>query len=394
MTPYPLNSGTYRLEEVDQVITGYLWNSTPLTFTINENSSLINDEDFNAILEVRFENKEVKGSIEINKTGEELILTTLMPRFRMISNNQAKYFYTEIPLENVKYGLYDENNNLITTLTTDENGFAKIDNLKLGKYYIKELESSNNNMLDPNTYEFELTYKDQYTPIIVKTFDFKNYLPKGKFDFSKTDLTSGKEIPNVELEIYTIDDELVFKGLTDESGKIKINNLFIGKFYIVETIPATGYRLSEEKVYFEIKENGEVVKANMTNEKVKGSLEFTKIDLSTSEPLPNTLIEIYNELDELVFSGRTDENGMIIIDELEYGKYYILEKEAPNGYILNKDKMYFEILEDGQIIKTSMTNEKVEMPKTFNTDLVSIITISSTAIIGIALLLYAKKKKK
>ena len=57
---------------------------------------------------------------------------------------------------------------------------------------------------------------------------------------------------------------------------------------------------TDEKVYFEIKENGEIVKAKMTNEKKKGTLEFTKVDVSTSEPLPNTLIEIYNEDDELV----------------------------------------------------------------------------------------------
>ena len=86
----------------------------------------------------------------------------------------------------------------------------------------------------------------------------------------------------------------------------------MGKYYIIETEAATGYRLSEEKVLFEVKENGEIVKANMTNEKKKGTLEFTKQDFSTSETLPNTLIEIYNEDDELVFSGRTDENGKII----------------------------------------------------------------------------------
>ena len=65
----------------------------------------------------------------------------------------------------------------------------------------------------------------------------------------------------------------------------------MGKYYIIETEAATGYRLSEEKVLFEVKENGEIVKANMTNEKKKGTLEFTKQDFSTSETLPNTLIE-------------------------------------------------------------------------------------------------------
>ena len=131
----------------------------------------------------------------------------------------------------------------------------------------------------------------------------------------------------------------------------------------------------------------------MTNEKFKGDLEFTKVDLSTGDPLPNTLIEVYNaETEELIFSGSTDENGKIIIKDLEYGKYYILEKEAPENYILNEEKMYFEILENGEVVKATMTNEKVEMPKTFNTDITSVITIMGTALVGLSLLLYAKKK--
>ena len=129
---------------------------------------------------------------------------------------------------------------------------------------------------------------------------------------------------------------------------------------------------------------------------VLGSLEFTKVDLSTSNPIPNTKIEIYNaDTDELIYSGFTDENGKIIIDDLEYGRYYIKEVEtASPDYILNTEKMYFEIRENGEIVKATMTNEKVEMPKTFNTDLTSSIIIISTAVLGLGLLIYAKKKNK
>ena len=90
----------------------------------------------------------------------------------------------------------------------------------------------------------------------------------------------------------------------------------------------------------------------MKDKKITGSLDFTKLDFSTDETLPNTLIQIYNENDELVFEGRTDENGKITIEELTYGKYYILEKEAPEGYELNTEKMWFEIREDGEIVKS------------------------------------------
>ncbi len=346
ITPYPLNSGNYQLEEVDELIDGYLWDPNVLKFSINENADIKSSDGFDAVIELRFSNTEVKGQIEINKIGEKVVI------------KDGYYTYEQIPLPNIVFGLYDESGNLIDKYVTDINGHINIEGLKLGKYILKELKTQKGYILDGKSYEIELKYKDQYTAIVSESFTLNNYLEKGKLVFNKKDITTGKEIPGVKIEIYTDDNELIFTGTTDENGQVIIDNLFIGKFYIIEIEPTTGYKLNKEKVYFEIKENGEIVKAEMTNEKIKGDLEFTKEDLSTSEPLPNTLIEVYKaDNDELVFSGKTDEKGKIIIKDLEYGKYYILEKEAPEGYILNKEKMYFEILEDGEIVKANMTNK-------------------------------------
>ena len=155
--------------------------------------------------------------------------------------------------------------------------------------------------------------------------------------------------------------------------------------------------ITDEKVYFEIKDNGEIVKAEMKNKPITGTVEITKQDISTSEPLPNTLIEVYNDKDELVFSGKTDENGKITIEDLRYGKYYFVEKEAPEGYTLNPEKMYFEILEDGEIVKCTMVDEKVviEVPNTGVNDYHVIELVGSLLILsGIGVIVYVKKKRK
>jgi len=474
ITPYPLNSGNYQLEELDQVIDGYLWNSEPLKFSINEKSNIISSDGFDAVLEVRFENKEVKGAIEINKTGEKLVI------------ENGTYTYEEIPLPNVKFEVYDESGNLVGTLITNESGYAKLENLKLQKYTLKEISSSLDNLIDETIYEIDLIYKDQYTPVIVESLSIKNYLAKGALEFSKVDFSTSDPLPNTKIEIYTEDDELIGSYITDDKGMVVIKDLPIingKKYYILEKEAPITYVLNEEKLWFEITTNGEIIKSTMTNRKITstlqitkidednnkiagvkfgiydlednlisehitddngyieveleygkyyfkelatlnhfvitdekiyfevvedkaiientitnkvitGTLEFTKVDFSTSDPIPNTLIEIYNaETDEMIFSGRTDESGKVIIENLEYGKYYILEKECV-GYILNEEKMYFEILENGEVVKATMENQKIEMPKTFNTELTSTIIIISTALLGIGLLIYEKKKNK
>ena len=268
LTPLPLESGTYRLEEQDQKLDGYLWNEEALTFAIGDDSTLINDDVFGAIVEVKFENTQVKGKVEINKTGEELII------------EDDSYHYEKIKLEGAEFELranediivggktYYKKGELVTILVTDKDGYASIDNLPLGKYTLKEIKSANNNVLDPNTYEFELVYEDQYTEVVYKTFTFDNKYPKGELEFTKTDLVTGNPLPDTKIEIFTEDGVRVFEGRTDENGKIIITNLPVGKYFILESDAPDGYILNEEKMWFSITENGEIVKANMTNEKI------------------------------------------------------------------------------------------------------------------------------
>ena len=147
---------------------------------------------------------------------------------------------------------------------------------------------------------------------------------------------------------------------------------------------------------FEIKENGEIVKSTMKDEDITGTLEFTKLDFSNDNPLPNTLIEIYNaDTDELVFSGRTDDNGTITIEKLKYGNYYILEKEAPEGYELNFEKMYFEIREDGEVVKSIMKDKQiVKVPNTEAEDYKDLLFSGITLLVcGAGVIIYGIKKK-
>lgn len=102
---------------------------------------------------------------------------------------------------------------------------------------------------------------------------------------------------------------------------------------------------------------------------------------------------------ELIFSGYTDSNGKIVVENLPIGKYKFIEKEAPSGYILNTEEHFFEIKENGEIVKSYLTNEKepeetFDVPKTSVADskIIDVITIT-LVIAGIGFVIYDKKKK-
>lgn len=122
------------LREV-KTLDDYVLNDKPITVELTANE----------IANVTIENERIKGQVEITKVD---------------SKDNTKV------LEGAEFGLYDENDNLIETLVTDEKGKAISQELYKGKYYLKELDTGSvYYLLNEDTYEFEIVNNGEIVPV-------------------------------------------------------------------------------------------------------------------------------------------------------------------------------------------------------------------------------------
>ena len=237
--------------------------------------------------------------------------------------------------------------------------------LPYGKYLLVETGPAEGfNPIDP--IPFEITRDTNFEEIEllgkVTTIEVGNTRIKGNMELLKVDSETKEPMEGVEFKVTALDGFM--KGQTwnltsNEEGKVNLKDLEYGKYRIDEVKTHWNYILNTEPILFEIGNNGEVVKLEMTNKKIKGSVELLKVDKDTKRPLEGAEFELWNG-EKLVGTYITDKDGKIVVESLEAGQYYWMEVKAPNNYEINQDiALNFEILEDGQKVEIIAEN-KVE----------------------------------
>ena len=216
--------------------------------------------------------------------------------------------------------------------------------------------------------------------MLILLFEFINFL--GNFSIS-----------NALIEIYKEEGTLFYSGKTDKNGKIVLPNLDIGKYYIIEKEAPKYYRLNTERMNFEVKENGKVIKSTMKDKRKEGSLKIIKKDADNNKLLKGAEFDIYFvDNKKIMFKGVTNENGELYIPTLVAGKYCVIETKAPDGYRLSAKKECFEIDKEGQTKELVIKNNKkiINVPNTSAFNVISIIA-SILVMSGSSYFIYEKR---
>ncbi|PFY28681.1 hypothetical protein COL55_34365, partial [Bacillus toyonensis] len=116
------------------------------------------------------------------------------------------------------------------------------------------------------------------------------------------------------------------------------------------------YKALEVTVEVNIVAN-EVVKQEVTNEKVTGQFEIVKVDANDKEKLlSDAEFEVYKD-GKKVETLRTDKTGKVISQKLEPGKYTLKETKAPQGYKLLKEEIEV-VVEANKVVQVQVENAK------------------------------------
>ncbi|WP_154696755.1 VaFE repeat-containing surface-anchored protein, partial [Bacillus cereus] len=263
---------------------GYIGNKTKYPFEIKEH---------NKTLTFTVENTEVKGSVKLLKVDNEDISKKL---------------------EGAVFELKDESGKLVGEYKTDKNGEINVKDLAYGKYSFVEKASPNGYVLVKEPIMFEIKEHGKIIELLAV-----NHLIKGDLEITKVDVADGNnKLPNAEFTIYNEAGKEVVKGKTDDKGIAKFEKLPFGKYTYKETVAPKGYVLNEETFSFEIKENGQIIKHIVKDEKIP-SIKTTATDKTDGTKEMHT------------------SKSVTIQDKVEYKDLQVGKEYTLKGKLMNKE---------------------------------------------------------
>ena len=402
VTPEKLDYGKgYSLVEV-QAPYGYVLDSTPVFFDVTEENST--QEGGITLIKVNKPNMAQKGTISVEKTGEVFFGVNVtgeedkeaifQPVYKVKGLADAVYEITAdedviTPDGTLRYHKGD----VVDTVTTDEDGFAKSKELYLGKYTVVETKAPTGMVINKEKHSVELTYAGQDVAVTEIATSFVNERQKVKISLGKIleqDETFGigknDEIKNISFGLYAKEDIVSSSGTVipadglieiitlDENGTAIANtDLPFGSYYIKEIATDEHYILSDTQYPFTFEYAGQdteivEIKVNdgkpIENKLIYGSVSGKKID-ENGEALGGALIGIF-KADETVFTREhalmtavSQKDGSFSFAKVPYGNWIVREIEAPTGFVLDDTSYEVNISENEQVVEIEITNEYI-----------------------------------
>ena len=350
-------------------------------------------------------------TVELNETSNAVTEQVIKGNIAIIKHTDDGSTQIETPEKGAEFQIYlksagsfvNADKDEKDTIVCDEDGFASSKLMPYGVYTvhqtkgwdgrekIKDFDVFINS--DGKTYKF-----------LINNANFESYLKVVKLDNE-----TGKQIAyeGAAFEIYDSDNHRISMQFTypqvttihtfytnSEGYLITPEKLPYGDYTLVEVQAPYGYVLDSTPIPFTITQENSSTDTGVTVVKVKardmaqkGVIEITKTGevfasvnenegiytpVYETQKLANTVFEIYAAEDITTLDGTvrfyqgekvdeitTGENGVAKSKELYLGKYTVIEKTAPNGYVNANEQYDVELTYAGQNV--SVTNTELSV---------------------------------
>ena len=365
---------------------GYLV-ANDITFTI---------EDTAEIQKVEMKDEVPVAELILNKKGESLDEVSLVDQIKGVVEHI--FHYITGSLTDVTFEVYAEEDikaadgvsedyykadELVATMTTDETGIAKLSNLPLGKYYVKEVGTAHGYVLDSEIRHVDLSYVDQNTPVVTYNDDWQNHRQRVIINLVKKEKDQDRVLEGGVFGLYAKEDikssttgkvlieadEIIELKSTDAEGKITfMTDLPIdAEYYVKELYAPAGFVNAEEVQEFTVSyagENEDSVVVDLTFEDEATTVEITKTDLTGGKEIPGCKLKLVDEDGNTVDEWTSTEEAHVIKELVVGKKYTLIETQPADGYV-TAESIEFTVENTAEIQKHQMKDDvtKVEISK-------------------------------
>ena len=282
---------------------------------------------------------------------------------------------------------------MVDTIITDDNGYAEIKALYLGKYEIIETKAPHGMVLSEEVHNVELIYAGQEVEVTETSAELWNDRQKITVMLDKLmeqndifGIGQNSEITSVVFGLYA-DEELAAADGTvipadglievmtvNENGTVVCKaDLPFGSYYLKEITTDEHYILNDTKYSFTFEYAGQDIvvvelKANdrtpIENELIYGELHGIKKD-DGSNAVSGALIGLFRTdsaeftEDTAILTTTSAEDGSFSFVGVPYGEWIVREIKAPSGYILTEESYPVTVNYHGQVIEVEIVNERI-----------------------------------
>ncbi len=327
--------GTWVVREIEPAV-GFVLNEKAYQITIQEDGDVV---------EIKLENRYIRGNIEGLKLDEDgkIIAGAVFGLFK-----------------NVETEFTEDSAVLITE--TDSEGKFRFEDIRFGKWIVRELVPATGFVLNEKPVAVTVTSEGETIHI-----SFENKYIRSDIKGYKVD-EDGKPVQGALFGLFAADeteftaDNAILTAESDDEGVFFFDDVRFGKWIVKELKAAEGFVINDTTFPIDVTTDGAVIEINAENRHIYGMVHTTKVDKDYPDNLlTGAIFEVYRDVDgnkkfspdiDILVSKMTEyEPGLYELENLRYGGYFLYEKQAPANYVKDDSYHYFAIINDGEMVE-------------------------------------------